>query len=421
MMHKRAGITIFLALVLGVLTALFGACLRSVRMACLRAQIACGADIGLYSLFGQYDRTLLKEYDLFALDASTPGGLADMAAVYNAFRRYMDPVLRENGSNLRCTGGGFSGFRLLTDEDGEVFAYQAAKSREETITPSRFLELGTYSHIYIRAAAYMASGEKALASGRSLLRRAEEMQSEETDPETQNLIRQVMLEEERGILSMLPPAVPASALENSPCGTLLSGRERNRGFAMYDSFCPDTSLRSRLLLEAYLSDFLSCCTDSAETGDRFQLEYVLAGNVSDLENLRSVVSGLFAFRVGVNMEKTAVPELSCGDDLQETVRFCRAYLKAREETMRLLSGEKADFPGIKGGTVSYRDCLEIMLRGRSRHELIWRGMDRIEQSLRSEGKPDLHLDCCLAAAEIAVDVRAEGKKTFHLTKAYGYA
>ena len=38
------------------------------RMAAARTQILSGLDIGLYSLFGQYDRELLKEYDLFFLN-----------------------------------------------------------------------------------------------------------------------------------------------------------------------------------------------------------------------------------------------------------------------------------------------------------------------------------------------------------------
>ena len=43
-------------------------------MASARTQILNSMDIGLYSVFGQYDRKLLEEYDLFALDGSMGGG-----------------------------------------------------------------------------------------------------------------------------------------------------------------------------------------------------------------------------------------------------------------------------------------------------------------------------------------------------------
>ena len=48
--------------------------IESVRMASARTQILNSMDIGLYSVFGQYDRKLLEEYDLFALDGSMGGG-----------------------------------------------------------------------------------------------------------------------------------------------------------------------------------------------------------------------------------------------------------------------------------------------------------------------------------------------------------
>ena len=62
---KKGSITIFLALILSLLLSLVCTSIESVRMAAARTQILSGLDIGLYSLFGQYDRELLKEYDLF--------------------------------------------------------------------------------------------------------------------------------------------------------------------------------------------------------------------------------------------------------------------------------------------------------------------------------------------------------------------
>lgn len=62
---KKGSITIFLALILSLILSLVCASIESVRMAAARTQILNSMDIGLYSLFGQYDRTLLKDYDLF--------------------------------------------------------------------------------------------------------------------------------------------------------------------------------------------------------------------------------------------------------------------------------------------------------------------------------------------------------------------
>ena len=63
---KKASITVFLALILSLLLSLICTSIQSVRMASSRMQILNSMDIGLYSLFGQYDRKLLEDYELFA-------------------------------------------------------------------------------------------------------------------------------------------------------------------------------------------------------------------------------------------------------------------------------------------------------------------------------------------------------------------
>lgn len=117
---EKGSITIFLALILSVVLSLVCASIESVRMSAARTQILNSMDIGLYSLFGQYDRTLLENYDLFAFYAGGKDEV-DMASVYDNFESYMKPVLKQNSQKLELLQGGFNGYRLLTDGDGEVF------------------------------------------------------------------------------------------------------------------------------------------------------------------------------------------------------------------------------------------------------------------------------------------------------------
>ena len=120
-MKKKGSITVFLALVLSVLLSLVATSIQSVQAAAARTQILNGLDIGLYSLFGQYDRSLLKDYDLFFLDGAQGGTELDLAAVYDNMESYMKPVLKQNSQKLRIKQGGFTGYRLATDQNGEVF------------------------------------------------------------------------------------------------------------------------------------------------------------------------------------------------------------------------------------------------------------------------------------------------------------
>ena len=56
---KKGSITIFLALILSLILSLVSASIESVRMSAARTQILNSMDIGLYSLFGQYDLSLI--------------------------------------------------------------------------------------------------------------------------------------------------------------------------------------------------------------------------------------------------------------------------------------------------------------------------------------------------------------------------
>ena len=89
---ERGSITLFLALILSLLLSLVCTSIESVRMASARTQILNSMDIGLYSVFGQYDRKLLEEYDLFALDGSMGGGQLNLAKICDNLESYMKPA-----------------------------------------------------------------------------------------------------------------------------------------------------------------------------------------------------------------------------------------------------------------------------------------------------------------------------------------
>ena len=130
---KKGSITVFLALILSLLLSLVCTSIESVRMAAVRTQILSSLDIGLYSLFGQYDRILLKDYDLFFLNGSGSQGKLNLSSVYDELESYMEPVLKQNSQKLSIKQGGFSGYRLATDQDGEVFFRQVVTYMKKTL------------------------------------------------------------------------------------------------------------------------------------------------------------------------------------------------------------------------------------------------------------------------------------------------
>ena len=68
--EKKAYITLYLTLVLGVLLSLVFVLLEGIRNKTMRTEVESVMDVGLYSVFGEYHRQLLEQYDLFFIDAA---------------------------------------------------------------------------------------------------------------------------------------------------------------------------------------------------------------------------------------------------------------------------------------------------------------------------------------------------------------
>ena len=62
----------------------------------------------------------------------------------------------------------------------------------------------------------------------------------------------------------------------------------------------------------------------------------------------------------------------------------------------------------------------MFLLSESKRKLLAGVMDCVENKVRSSGRQGFFIDHCLTDLELVVDVRANGRKTFIVTKAYGY-
>ena len=462
MKRKRGSITVFLALILGVMMMLLCACMQSVRIAAARTRVLCAAEIGLYSLFGQFDRELLDEFDLFAVDTGRGGPEPDMACVYDEFRRYACPVLDQNSPPVEYVSGGFTGFRFMTDENGEFFLQQAVKSVQEALESG---EISVTAPLLPgpEVRAREEEGRREMASFPSMRETASLL-----PPTAGTLCTLLNLAGQlagNGITDFLPEPALLSASGKTARGTMVSGRSLHKGLPVLISSSPVHSGNASDMLVQYELDKLGCCTDPSPAVLHLQVEYVLKGNTSDRENLEEVASDLFAFRLGAclrallssgnarsrihDMVETALetdeltgeePEAD-PEELQETALYAWACLEAASDVRVLLSGGKIPLekspdafavdperpdPGssasmsASGEGFSYLDYLSAKMRLLDDQSLRWRGMDMVEWSVRSRGKAGFCLDCCLTAAEISIQVRADGKKDFTLTRAYGY-
>ena len=494
-MEKKGSITVFLALILSLLLSLVATSIQSVQAAAARTQILNSMDIGLYSLFGQYDRFLLKNYDLFFLDGTQGGTDLNLAAVYDNFESYMKPILKQNSQKLKLRQGGFSGYRLATDQNGEVFYHQAVsymkdtlggqgvqallnrlKDREEKTkqaeTDGKTAENGGTLENYDSEmnGAFNKSQEAAEAAKKEEAKE-EDFGSGEgggfSDGESNNAKNPIPAIRRIRTMSLLDLVVPASkgiSDQKISHGDLLSGRTLQQGMAMPQKTGKDNSGSAKVLFQQYLMEHLGNYISPSEAGLHYQLEYLLAGKKSDQENLKAVAKRLLLIREGINAsclmadagKRVQIQALAlaiasgflippaavaieaalilCWSfaesilDLRELFHGGRVPLTKTAATWQLslenlpnlLEGLDSQRRDAKGG-MSYEDYLQVLLLSKSKAVKLTRGMDMIEVEIRStKGKEGFRLDCCIEAAEISVDVEANRKQTFSVTRQYSY-
>ncbi len=489
-MVKRGSITVFLALILSLVTALVCTGIESVRMAAARTQILNGADIGLYSLFGQFDREMLKDYDLFLLDGSCGEGSLDLASVYDNFSSYMKPVLKQNSQKLSVVQGGFSAYRLLTDEGGEPFYNQVVQYMKETLgSQGVSLLLDKMKDRKEKTEQAEQAGQKAEngdiienydAEMEENNRKNEEALAEaEKNPEggeledednvtappqkVVNPISIIRRIRKMGILELVIPGSKGVSDGQVQAGSLLSRREKQRGMPMYEPEKTDTSYTSQILFQQYLMEKLGNYTAPGKGGLKYQTEYILGGKTGDIENLKSVARRLLLIREGVNMvhlvsdgtKRAQAAGLAAAiasaflippatGVIEAALLLCWAFGESILDVRELFDGGKVplvksaadwqlsleNLPELLNGLdsvrrgsedgMSYEDYLQVLLLGVSREEKITRAMDMIELCVREKGRKNFRMDSCIVAAEVSVDVKANKRKVFNVTRAYGY-
>lgn len=496
-MEKKGSMTIYLTLMLSLILSLVCTSINSVQMACARTQILNGIDIGLYSLFGQYDQDLLKNYDLFLLDGSCGGGDLKPGTIYKSMESYMKPVLKQNSQKLSIEQGGLTGYQLVTDENGEVFYHQVVQYMKETLG-SRGVQLlmNQMSDRKRKTEKAKQDGQK-LENGSSLDSYESEMNRASKNSE-EALERAKKAAEEQAELTGQPVAVitpkpvrvtnPITTIKRImrmdilylvlPSGkmisnasvsapTLVSRRKLQTGMGITFPVKKDTSYTSQILFQQYLMEKLGNYTNDtnpAKTGLHYQTEYLIKGKYRDMDNLRAVAKELLLIREGVNVasllgdpaKRAAVSSLALGiastflippaaGVIEGALILCWAFAESVLDVRELFDGGRV--PLVKSASdwqtslenlpsllsrmddmrknvpngLSYEDYLQVLLLGQSKQRKIWRGMDMVEVSLReATGRTTFQMDSCITALEASVDVKANRRKMYTVTRQYCY-
>lgn len=481
----------FLALVLSLLVALTASCLASAQMAAARVQIACGLDIGLYSLFAQYDSCLLEEFDLFYLDGSFGGEQLNLSKVYDTVADYMKPVLNQNYQNLTLDSGGITGFRLATDNQGASFRSQVITYMEETLGSQGIrlllekIERGSndvqeqqntkadaqlggspedYDRILEEAAANQPGSTDEEGSPVAPDDTVTEIPTVTPEPIANPIdtIRQI---QNMGILELILPNAQSVSQKTADLSTLASHRTLQQGMGAITAQNSRDSATDKILFQEYLllksGNYRNPVSDGILS---YPIEYIIGGNSSDIENLKSTANRLLLIREGINFvylltdaaKRSQASALAAAiasallvpmaaGIVEMVLLACWAFAESILDLRELFDGGK--IPLIKTAEnwqialenlgqllgrldtdrkedsegLSYEDYLRVLLFMESSQSQTLKCMDVFELTVRGkEGYSSFCMDSCIDALEIEMDVNANSRKTFQVRQQYGY-
>ncbi|MGI6069551.1 MAG: DUF5702 domain-containing protein [Blautia sp.] len=477
---KKGSITVFLAFILSLLTALVCTQLSSVKQAASRAQIAGAADIGLYSLFAQYDKDLLEQFEIFGLDGCFGGEALDLGKVYDVIGRYMEPVLEQNFTELKLKGGGFTGYELATDDGGLPFYHQAAEAekfllgeqgiqlllskteeqKEHAVWQERMQEDKEREEILqqydreIEADKENAQGPEGFQT---------EIQEQPTPVPVENPIEVIRRIQKMGLLELVLQNSREVSTKEADTKTFVSKRKCEVGMSM-ETAPIKVGGTEDFLYQEYI---LSKCGNYLSPGEgslSYQAEYILYGKDSDISNLKKTVNRLLLLREGANLihlysdpgkygqastlaatiaaslllpaaePVICLAVLSCwafGESILDVrqlmaggkvafVKDPESWQLSLENLPKLLERLDEDRRNQKDG-LGYKDYLRILLFMTGREQKISRGMDMVEVGMRAfKNRKSFRLDGCILAAEVTADVEAGGEKIYQITRSYGY-
>lgn len=140
-MKKEGYITVYLSLTVAVILIFIITLTEGIRVQTIKFQTECVMDIGLCSIFAEYNRELLKQYGLLAIDTSYGEAGADIERTKKHLLGYMNENFEAPGNMkvanyrditaIHADNATLSDISYLSDGEGTVLKYQIVRYMKE--------------------------------------------------------------------------------------------------------------------------------------------------------------------------------------------------------------------------------------------------------------------------------------------------
>lgn len=463
---KRGTITVYLSLSLAIMLSLITAVIESARYSALRMRTEMVMEMGMMSIFAEYNRELLKDYDLLFIDTTYGTGNADISATEDHLKNYitynahpakgllsfgLDEMMAMDVKKADLTNYSFA-----SDQGGREFKRQAIHAVKE------YFGLGIAERIKGNLTDYEKSGVKDYDVDKK--RRKVENKLKDVDLRVDKCPVEEVYDERPGIIERLVSEETGISEKKLDLSNTASHRDLRAGAGVIRPDSDPDSLTNDLLFDQYLKwKMSSYIKDLHHSSCSYELEYILNGNNTDRANFRDTVFKLFVMREAADTMAVfkddgkksqckvlaAVVSALIGADVTESLTdmllFTWGFAESVIDVKTLLKGgeipvlkEGKDFriksiaelplfltfPGegksIKGG-MDYEDYCLVFLAAENKTKKVMRAMDVIEMNMRTkEGNKSFRMDGCIDYAEADVELKARKGYTFTIRRDYSY-
>lgn len=324
MYRCKGTITVFLSLVSILFLSLFCTLIESARLQGARLQAAAALDLSLFSVFGEYDKVLLEEYDLWFLDGSYGEDHFEKTLPEERIQYFLCPnVYPSAGLGVDGSWNLFpmeidscevSKYALATDDGGEVFYHQAVENHmgqmAGTLLSTLIKNNGAIAAQEKEGEAYEKeekSADKALEQAMEEEKQNNEKISGDEDGSEESRIAKggdnplevIKKIKKTGILALVMKNPEEISDKKLTIQNLPSNRKLNEGTLTIKESRDQVS--SNAVFLDYLQQHFRCALDKGGRGAlSYELEYIAGGKNSDVENLKEMITKIMLFREGAN-------------------------------------------------------------------------------------------------------------------------
>lgn len=457
---KRAGayLTVYLSLSLSIVLSLFFVLIEGARRNMIRMQVELATDAAMNSVLGEFNRELLRQYDLFFVDE----GYGTSSPSDDRVREQLLFYLEQNYAHCgRLPFGAGKSFTGLATESLRLTGTRCAADREalalrEQITAYMLAdpageaaaELLSLVHQYHAADADETEWSRRKAENERDMqelkeraaqrRREKEEQGEEAPPAEQDPVEAADSFLDRlALYQVLGHSFRLSEASADP-ECCLSRRTLHTGSGLEVENTHGYAPAGPLLFGEYVmekcSHFRNRCKDGRLS---YQVEYILFGESSDESNLNRMAGRLLMIRAGIDClyllsdsgkqaeaEALAtavctvllVPEMS--EVMKTAILLAWAYVEGLQDVKTIFAGGKvplikdsgswkttlfsilapgASTRGEKGGSgFGYEEYLRVFLFLENEWQKSCRLMDIMEMDVRkTAGNENFRMDWCM--------------------------